>query len=59
MAKISNSIYNIEVTTYNCHNPNNNATQPQPQHYSWVGHENDFANHPTQTFQPLLDQLES
>ena len=28
----------------NCHNPNNNTTQPQ--HRSWVGHENDFA-HPT------------
>ena len=23
-----------------CHNPNDNATQPQPQHYGWVGHEN-------------------
>ena len=27
-----------------CHNPNDNSTQPQPQHCSWVGHENDFAN---------------
>ena len=34
-----------------CHNPNDNTTQPQPQHCSWVGHENDYANptttHPT------------
>ena len=32
-----------------CHNPHDNTTQPQ--HRSWVGHENDFANptppHPT------------
>ena len=27
----------------NCHNPNNNTTQ------SWVGHEKDFAHHPTTT----------
>ena len=35
----------------------------QPQHSWWVGHENDFANPthppPTQTFQALLDELES
>ena len=34
---------------YFCHNPNNNTAQPvtQPQHCSWVGHENDCAQHPT------------
>ena len=39
-------------------------TPPPTQHNGWVWHENDCANHPTtppptETFQPLLDQLES
>ena len=39
--------------------PQHNLTQPQ--HSGWVGHENDFANPtpPTETFQALLDELES
>ena len=37
--------YTIIVTT---------PTKTQPQHSSWVGHENDFAHPPTQTqHQPL------
>ena len=48
-----------------CQNPNPNTKQ----HNGWVDYENDCANHPTpphsthppptETFQPLLDQLES
>ena len=51
---------------YYCQNPNPNSNKTQ--HNGWVWHENDCANHPTpphptppptETFQPLLDQLES
>ena len=30
-----------------CDKPNNNTTQPESEHCSWVGHENDCAYHPT------------
>ena len=33
-----------------CHNPDNNTTQPQ--HCSWVGHENGCANPTTTTAHP-------
>ena len=43
----------------NCHNPNDNTTQPQD--YSWVGHENDCAHptphHPTPTHPTTENQL--
>ena len=31
-----------QIEILSCHNPNVNTTQPQ--HCSWVGHENDFAS---------------
>ena len=43
--------------------PTLTLTLTATQHNGWVRHENDCANHPTppptQTFEPLLDQLES
>ena len=38
-----------------CHNPNENTTQPQ--HRSWVGHENDFA-HPTLLNSPTTTETQ-
>ena len=34
-----------DILEWNCLNPNVNTTQPQ--HCSWIGHENDCAHHPT------------
>ena len=40
-----------------CHNPNDNTTQPQ--HCSWVEHENDFAHHPTHHRHSISDDHQS
>ena len=54
------AIFIYILSCFYCQNPNPNTTQ----HNGWVWHENNCANHPTtppptETFQPLLDQLES